>query len=126
LKRGRRILVDIPDEVLQSESCSGKNQLRIMNQDYVVILRLRPHDRPGRLPRPEAASAGGAGNIHTAQTAATGTLLASRWNVQTEGAERRGVGYVPPRGNQGVELALPDPGVFRVVHDGDHEGKVNA
>ena len=57
LQRGRRILVNIPDQVLHAEPGSSQDQFRIMNQNYVVILRQRPHHRTGCLPGSEAASA---------------------------------------------------------------------
>jgi hypothetical protein len=39
LQRGRRIFVDVPDQVLDSEPGSSQDQFRIMNQHNVVILR---------------------------------------------------------------------------------------
>ncbi len=49
--------MDIPDQVLHAEPCSGQQQLRIMDQNHIVILSGHPHDRAGRLPGAEAASA---------------------------------------------------------------------
>ena len=49
---------------------------------------------------------------------------ARRWDVQAEAAKWRHVGHLPARGEQGVDLALPNACVFRVVDDSYDEGRI--
>src|SRR5215207_10418554 len=94
-----------------------------MNENHVVIFSLRLHDRAGRSPGMEATSARGPGNIHTPQTAASRTCGASRRRLETEPAKRRHVGHLPAGGDQGVDLALPNPCVFGVMDHSHDEGR---
>ncbi|MGH3337588.1 MAG: hypothetical protein ACRDPL_01980, partial [Propionibacteriaceae bacterium] len=97
------------DQIRQSKPRSRQNQLRIMNQNNIVIPAQRPQDRAGRPPRADSAFAGGPGDIDTPQTAATWKRRQSWWNVESEGVKRRDIGHVPLGSQQGRELALPNP-----------------
>src|SRR5829696_6390183 len=97
-----------------------------MNENHVVIFSQHLHDRAGRSPGMEATSARGPGNIHTPQTAASRTCGASRRRLETEPAKRRHIGHLPAGGDQGVDLALPNPSVFRVMDHSHDESRTRA
>ena len=56
--------------------------------------------------------------------AATRTWRPSWWRLEAERAKRRHVGHLPSGGDQGFELALPNPCVFGVMDHRYDEGRM--
>ena len=120
MKRSSRILVDIPHQIGEPHPGRCHNQLGIVDNDQIMITGHCPQDGSGSTPSGHPIPAPCAWQIDAAKRAASGLDRLGR-QVHAERSEGRGVGDLPTGSNQSSNLALPNPGVLRVVHDSDDE-----
>ena len=106
--------MDIPHEVTKAQPCGRGEQLGVVDQHEVVIVPLGFEEPPGRpgCGQPITANGPGQGDRPHPGHLREATVVCR---------ERRGIRHLPAIGEEGVDLAVPDSGVFRVVNDGDNE-----
>lgn len=111
--------MDVPHEVVDAEPRCGGDDLGVVDEHDVVVAGLVGEQPTGRA---EGLAAGAPGGVREVDGAQTGHVR------QVEPVRDEGGGIRDPHAGveERADLAVADPGVLRVVHDGDDEGAQGA